>query len=200
MKGLGSRAENKGDMHIDHQTVDGIRRRTTRARVPAPHDEASAFSVRPSSRVRPLRRAWYRGALNAAVYLVIVGGIVLGVPKLLSATLHTPYPMAAITSGSMWPALKEGNLVFIHGDIKKEDIKVGDIIVYRNQQNGTFTIHRVTKLKPTTLITRGDANLKDDAPVAYEDVVGRALTFSGKPVHIPYLGAITVFASNLRPQ
>ena len=40
----------------------------------------------------------------------------------LSWYLDTPYPMAAITSGSMWPVLKEGSLVFIKS-VKKKKLK-----------------------------------------------------------------------------
>ena len=37
-----------------------------------------------------------------------------------------------------------------------------------------------------------------DAPVKYENVVGRTLYLLNRPVHIPYLGSITVYASNLK--
>ncbi len=135
--------------------------------------------------------------LNAVIYLAIVLGLVLGMPRFLSWALHTPYPMAAITSGSMWPVLKEGDLVFIQG-ILKEEIEVGDVIVYQNGARGGFTIHRVVELNETTLVTKGDANFTEDAPVEYENVVGRTLSLFGKYVRIPRLGSITVFANNLR--
>lgn len=134
--------------------------------------------------------------MNVAIYFVIIFGIVFGLPRFLSWALHTQYPMAAITSGSMWPALKEGDLVFVQG-IPKEDIKVGDIIVYRNTGGG-FTIHRVVKLSESKITTKGDANFGEDAPVSYSDVVGRTFNIGSKPLSIPYLGSITVFASNLK--
>ena len=138
-----------------------------------------------------------KAVLNFAIYFVIIGGIIFGLPKFLSWSLNTNFPMAAITSGSMWPVLKEGDLVFIQG-INKEDIEVDDIIVYRNKINNTFTIHRVVKLGEDKITTKGDANFREDAPVDYEDVIGRTLTLRGRAIHIPYLGSITVFASNLR--
>ena len=107
--------------------------------------------------------------------------------------------MAAITSGSMWPVLSEGDLVFVKGVYEKEDLKVGDIVVYRNKVNNTFTIHRIVKLNGDTFVTKGDANFGEDAPALYSDVIGKALVLLGdKPFHIPYLGSITVFANNLR--
>jgi len=137
---------------------------------------------------------------SGVVTIAMVLAIVIGVPKLLSWGLHTSFPMAAITSGSMWPDLKIGDLVFIQG-IAKEQIKIGDIIVFRNEENNTFTIHRVVKLGTDTLTTKGDANFKEDIPVQYSAVVGRTLNLvKNKPFHLPYLGSVTVFASNLRPQ
>ena len=148
--------------------------------------------------VKPKKKAW-RKILNVVIYFVIIFGIVFGLPRFLTRALDTPYPMAAITSGSMWPALKEGDLVFVQG-IQKEDLKVGDIVVYKNKNNNTFTIHRVVKLNPENFVTKGDGNFNEDEPALYPDLVGRSLTLFGKPFHIPYLGSITVFASNLRTQ
>src|SRR3989344_6940812 len=144
-----------------------------------------------------MRKKIIKIAANILIYIFIVVGLIVGLPKFLSWELNTPYPMAAISSGSMWPALKEGELVFIQG-IKKEDIKVGDIIVYRGGIGTGFVIHRVTQLGENTLITKGDANFPEDAPVKYENVVGRALYLLNRPVPIPYLGSITVYASNLK--
>lgn len=138
-------------------------------------------------------------ALNLIIYLMIVGGLVFGLPRLLSWGLNTPYPMAAITSGSMWPVLNEGDLVFIQG-VPRESLKVGNVIVFRNDGGPGFTIHRIVELGANNLTTKGDANFDNDSPVKYENVVGRALTWGKDPVHIPYLGSITVMANNLREE
>lgn len=135
--------------------------------------------------------------LNLFIYFAIVTSIIFGLPRLLIHSLNTPYPMAAITSGSMWPELKEGELIFIQG-IGKDNLKIGDIVVYRNTRGDTFTIHRIIDLKESEFITKGDANFGPDAPVTYDRLVGRTFNFQNKPVHIPYLGSITMFASNLK--
>ena len=49
------------------------------------------------------------------VYILILIGLVYGIPRGLAYILKTDYPMASITSGSMWPALKQGDLVLIKG-------------------------------------------------------------------------------------
>ena len=138
------------------------------------------------------------GFFNAVFYIVIVGAILFGLPRFLSWYLQTPYPMAAITSGSMWPALKQGDLVFIEGINGKKDIAVGEIIVYRNLSNDTLTIHRVAKLNEETLVTKGDANFSNDEPAKYSDVIGKTFNPFGEPLRIPYMGSITVFASTMR--
>jgi len=143
-------------------------------------------------------RKWLSFLLNSFVYFAIIFGILIGLPRFLVWKLDTPYPMAAITSGSMWPDLKEGELVFIKGIDNKNQISIGDIIVFRNTLNDTLTIHRVIELGENTLVTKGDANFGEDKPISYNDVVGKTVMLNGKPFNIPYLGSITVFASNLK--
>ena len=133
--------------------------------------------------------------LNVVIYVAIVAGIVWGIPKFLSWKLGTDYPIASITSGSMWPVLKEGDLVFIE-KVAKEELAIGDIVVWVNPKG--FTIHRVVKLNEDTLVTRGDANFKDDPPVPYNDLVGRTYEILGWPARIPYLGYITVFVAGIQ--
>lgn len=130
-----------------------------------------------------------KGVIEWLIYLIIFGLIVWGTPKSLSYFLHTDYPIASITSSSMWPALKQGDIVLIKGASAKEDIKKGDIVVFRNVRG--FTIHRVVRLYDDQFITRGDANNVDDKPVSYSELVGKALTIKGKPFRIPYLGKIS---------
>ncbi len=135
--------------------------------------------------------------LNVVIYIAVVVGLVWGLPIALSKLLKTPYPMASITSGSMWPVLKTGDLILIQG-AKKEDIRIGDVVVWKNV-NG-FTIHRVVQLTDKILVTKGDGNFKEDEPVKYEDVVGKAVSVNGKYVRIPYLGFVTIATSKYAVQ
>ena len=130
--------------------------------------------------------------LNVAIYAAIVGGIVWGIPNFLSWKLGTSYPIASITSGSMWPSLHRGDMIFIEA-VPKEALAVGDVVVWQNPKG--FTIHRLVKLNDGTFVTKGDGNFKEDQPVRYEDLVGRALNIFGKPLRIPYLGYVTIKAS-----
>lgn len=137
-----------------------------------------------------------KNVLGWVLYIAILVGLIYGIPKGLAYVLKTEYPMASITSGSMWPALKKGDMVFIKGIASKDEIKEGDIIVYKNPpstgtgQTSGFTIHRVIEINEDTAITKGDANNVSDSPVKYNEIIGKAVTIKGKPFRIPFLGNI----------
>ena len=132
------------------------------------------------------------------LYIAILVALIYGIPKGLTFALKTEYPMASITSGSMWPALKRGDLILIKGIEGKGEIKEGDIVVYKNPSTGSgqdpkgFTIHRVIELNENTIVTKGDANNVADSPVKYEEIIGKPLTFNQKPIRIPFLGNVNI--------
>ena len=131
--------------------------------------------------------------ISWTIYIAFLVTLVFGTPKLLAYVLDTEYPMASITSGSMWPSLKKGDLVAIKGVHSKEELAIGDIVVYTNPKG--FTIHRVIELKENTLITKGDANNVADSPIKYQEVIGKALVFKDKLVKIPKIGHISLLIS-----
>lgn len=135
-----------------------------------------------------------KSVLGWVAYFAVLVISIYGIPKGLSYYLNTPYPMAAITSGSMWPVLKTGDLVLIKGIKNKEDVKLGDIVVYENEAG--FTIHRVAKISDSTVITKGDANSISDPPVRYEEIIGKTINFNSKPLRIPMLGNIGILVNN----
>jgi len=129
---------------------------------------------------------------EVAIFVLIAGGIIYGLPVALSAVLNTTHPMAAISSNSMWPVLEKGDLILIKG-ANKDDIKIGDVVVYE-VENG-FIIHRVVKLMDKSFVTKGDANTVNDQPIKYDKVVGKTINLGDSPIAVPYLGNITAFAS-----
>lgn len=134
--------------------------------------------------------------MEFGIYVVIVGAIVWGLPTFLAWKFHTEYPIAAITSGSMWPVLKTGDLVLVKA-VEREDLKIGDIVVWKNPIG--FTIHRIVKLDKDTITTKGDANFTQDKPTPYENVVGKNVTWgNGNPIRIPYLGFISMWSSQIK--
>jgi len=137
-----------------------------------------------------------KNILGWIVYILILVALIYGIPKGLAYVLKIDYPLASITSASMWPTLKEGDLVLIKGVDSKEEIKEGDIVVYQNPKG--FTIHRVVKLNENTLITKGDANNVNDSPVEYNQVIGKIVNFGKKPLRIPMLGMVSIFTQKYR--
>ena len=132
--------------------------------------------------------------IKIVLYLAFVALAVYFTPKVLSRILHTQYPLATITSGSMWPTLKTNDLILMKG-ISGSQAEVGQIIIYQNVKG--FTIHRLIRKQNGKLITKGDANNVEDAPITEADVVVRAVYIGKNPFRIPYLGAV---ARNLGPQ
>lgn len=134
------------------------------------------------------------GILKLFTYLVCVAFAVYFTPKVLSNVLHTQYPIATITSGSMWPVLKVNDLVLMRG-ITGSEAEVGQVVIFKNQKG--FTIHRLIRKAPGVLVTKGDANNVEDAPIKESDVIGRAVYVGKSPFRIPYLGFV---ARNFGPK
>jgi len=142
-----------------------------------------------------------KSIISWLVYLAILAALAFGTPRVLAKALHTPYPIASITSSSMWPTLKQGDIVFIKGVSSRDEIKIGDIVVYKNPsppvggsgQAQSFTIHRVVQLNVNTFVTKGDANNVEDSPTTYDKLIGKAVDWnsSSNPVRVPYLGTIS---------
>jgi len=132
-----------------------------------------------------------KSTIGWVLYIALLIGLVYGIPEGLAYVLKTEHPMASITSGSMWPELKKGDLILIKGIDGKEEINIGDVIVYSNIKG--FTIHRVIEMNEDSLVTKGDANNVKDSPIKYEEIIGKALTINEKPLRIPFLGIISVF-------
>lgn len=145
-----------------------------------------------------------KNLLKFALYVAFVVTAVYFTPKVLARVLHTPYPMATITSGSMWPALKTNDLILMKG-INGNDAEIGQIIVYQNvsqgftptpkfgvtsRSEGGFTIHRLVRKENGKLITKGDANAVEDSAIEAKDVIGRVVYLGKNPLRIPYLGII----------
>ncbi|MHC1611419.1 MAG: signal peptidase I [Candidatus Methanospirareceae archaeon] len=109
------------------------------------------------------------------------------------------YQIAIVASDSMEPALKIGDIAFIHEE-DPETIKEGDIVAfhvplkYQNEYNyPPRVIHRVTEIKEirgvTYIETKGDNSDKEDIfRTPLQNVVG---VYSG--FKIPFLGLLILF-------
>ena len=139
-------------------------------------------------------KRFVRFLIKLVLYVIFVAVAIVYTPKVLSKLLHTPYPLATVTSASMWPALKTNDLILVKG-AKGSDVQVGQIIIFGN---GTgFTIHRLIRKDKGKLVTKGDANNVEDTPIDPSLVIGTVVHIKNKIFRIPYLGSI---ARNFGPQ
>ena len=102
---------------------------------------------------------------------------------LLVIAVSLPLTLAYhVETGSMEPAIPVGSLVYVD-PVSPETLEPGDIVAFRS--NETVITHRVVENHYfySELITKGDANEKEDInPVRYEEVIGRVT------VHFPVIG------------
>jgi len=115
-------------------------------------------------------------------------GLILGINaylananRMMGNKLPMPfgYGAAVVLSDSMQPALSVNDLLIIH---ETADYTVGDIVVY--QDESSLIVHRIVKDNGETVITRGDANNTDDAPIHKSSIKGIVVR------RIPSLGAL----------
>jgi len=100
------------------------------------------------------------------------------------------YKVFTVQSGSMTPALRTGDLIFVK---PMADYGVGDIITRRTSDPKTTITHRVSQkntVDGTVLFkTKGDANnAEDNETIIKNDIIGREL------LSIPLLGYPVSFA------
>jgi len=152
---------------------------------PAPAEPAP--SPVPTHRGRWQR--WATKGLGWPLYLAFVVGAIVTIPNALGWALNSPNPIAAVTGSSMWPTLTKGDIVFLQGVDGVEDLRVGDIIAFRQDQR--FSIHRIVRIEGPTITTRGDGNLVNDPPIRINDVIGKVPTVFGRLARVPFLGYLS---------
>jgi signal peptidase len=142
--------------------------------------------------------------IASLVILMIVVLLVVNIG--LRELTGTPSPIAVVRGNSMYPLLREGDIIILSKKSPNE-IKVGDIIVYRSLR-GSLIVHRVIEVEYVNGIyyfkTKGDNNILDDKFLnEYEDglginqnrVVGVAIKMGDSVLKIPYLGSIALILS-----
>jgi signal peptidase I len=93
---------------------------------------------------------------------------------------------------SMYPLVYSGDcLVIEHRDIK--DLRVGDIVFFRNNY-GTYITHRmVRKNGSSTIITRGDNTRHFDPPITAERVIGKVIKIESHGKRLELTGRTSCF-------
>ncbi len=90
------------------------------------------------------------------------------------------YTEEEINSWSIKDGFFKGDVLVVKG-IKRDDLSIGDVIVYSIQGQSTPIVHRVIKIEGEKIITKGDHNPSYD-PWELNKIHGEAVLV------IPYLG------------
>ncbi len=81
--------------------------------------------------------------------------------------IFNKYYIFQVVSRSMENTLKKGDYILVK---KSNDYKINDIVTYK--ENNSFITHRIKKISQDNIITKGDNNNIEDAPIKQSDIVG----------------------------
>ena len=85
------------------------------------------------------------------------------------------------TGPSMYPTLRLGDGLELSTYSNNAETRVGDVIVYPHPDKPMDVVHRIIKIKPEGVITRGDNNNKiDPYVVKYDDIAGKVIAAKRK--------------------
>lgn len=82
--------------------------------------------------------------------------------------------VAAYVGPSMNPTLSEPDVLEIR-PCPDRPLRVGDVVCFRRPQSDHLVVHRVARVGPEGLSTRGDNNTRDDVPVLLSDLEGQVV-------------------------
>jgi signal peptidase len=130
--------------------------------------------------------AWKR-ALNICSW-ILIGLLLVLILLLFMSAFKLGIQAFVVSSGSMSPAIRSGELVFVRSS---DSYEVGEVITFIDPSNKYIT-HRVYEIESddgeVAYITKGDANdAPDVSPVQQSNVRGK-VTF-----HIPLIGYAIAF-------
>jgi len=136
-----------------------------------------------------------------AVLLVVV--LVAGVFAIVHVkTSKDPtifgYGIFTVASGSMTPALKVGDVIFVKKVSSADELEKGDVITFhgRGEKEGKIVTHRIVSEgveEDGYITTCGDANNgATDTPITLDDVIGKVIRKS-----VVFSSLHTLFASKV---
>jgi len=145
-------------------------------------------------------------SLIKIVVVIAVIAIGLNFRAILTTITGCEVPLAVVEGYSMYPLLREGDVVFAY-KAPPEQIKPGHIIIFEGV-GGKLIIHRVVEVKRVGdgfyYVTKGDNNQIPDIMhfssgigIPYERVKGIVVSVNNAVVKIPYLGYLSIWFRSL---
>ena len=128
-----------------------------------------------------------KGILDLLMAVFIFTGILLSVPRLWGFQIY------AVTSGSMEPKIRTGDVIYVK-QVPFQSLEPGDVITFSMKQGRTVVTHRVEKIdvKNGLLQTKGDANKETDPTWISGDPVRGEVQYM-----VPRLGYVAMMAATL---
>lgn len=120
------------------------------------------------------------------VVIVLLYLFIIVSPRLFAGFYPFGIKTAVVLTGSMSPAIEINDFVIVK---KPEEIKVGDIVSYSQEDSNMEVLHRVVEIEGETITTKGDANNAIDKPIEKSQVTG---VYVGK---VKYFGKILSFVT-----
>jgi signal peptidase len=140
-----------------------------------------------TDRVHKSDKALFYSGLLAVTALLAFGtmAVMAVLPMIIPG-----YTSASITSGSMMPTLRIGDVV-IAADHGATEIAPGTIVVYEDPRKHDLVTHRVVSINPDgSYITKGDVNGPNDPnPIPAANIKGKAQWI------VPFVGLLRIWAS-----
>jgi len=144
-----------------------------------------------------------------SIKIAIVAAVIaigLNFRAILTAITGCEVPVAVVEGYSMYPLLREGDVVFAYR-ASPEQIKPGQIIIFEGV-GGKLIIHRVIDVKRVGerfyYVTKGDNNQIPDIihfssglGIPYERVKGVVVSVDNAVVKTPYLGYLSIWFRTL---
>jgi len=129
-----------------------------------------------------LKRETKKSLIRLALVLGIIFGTIGGFYGISCLVLRTPMPYSVVMSGSMKPALNEGDIIIVKymnpGEIQLNDIIVFWAVSWGIGNPGTPVVHRVVDIQVSggyTYQTEGDNNPGPDPYTAHANVIGKVI-------------------------
>jgi signal peptidase len=148
-----------------------------------PDAVTSPASKLTAGKIAKTASSWLLTAIMVAA--IALATLVVVVPRVTGSV-----PLTVLT-GSMRPALQPGDLI-VSRRVNPNDLRIGQVVTFQPVSGDpTLITHRIVNLtrnlsgETISLVTRGDANGMDDAPLVPEQVMGRLF------YRIPRVGYLT---------
>ncbi len=114
--------------------------------------------------------------LNVIVLIIVAWSLFYIIGRLVTPTKYPMlfgYSEAGIKTGSMEPTLSVGDHVVFH---KQDSYELNDVVVFYDEIDGVFVVHRIVGKNGDKFIVQGDFNpISDTNPVKLENIQGKVI-------------------------